>query len=446
MRATYEDLLRVARRMAVNADRGTYADLADWQAVVGATASHLLWLRCRLSSVGQPARSAGASDNSLGRLARALGAAADLLATQAPGTAAALDDREDLAAARAEIAAIVLIAARLVLRSIRPGSREHGDVLAVTAELELLVQSDVRRTGLGALGAVRAAGPSAPVDEVSLIAQAAARWVREHEAVPPLSLLTRDLRSRTAQLRTVGGYASHIIDHLLAAPAADLDAGQHLGLKVVNAGLRSADDGAMRVTESWRRRVSDLSGHGNSPGEIAFDQLRGSLDSVVRRDGRLLAPTELAPNRRTAAGLVDAVDELVSSADQVARSQQRAVAALVSTGRLFVPRHQAARVEPLYWSRPTGGARPLQALWVRTNIPACFDELAQALAWSVDHLIVASEAARRLAGSSQQPRASLDERVRTPASWSGGDRSRRWVDTAGAWIADPGQDAGELAR
>jgi hypothetical protein len=144
MRATYEDLLRTARRMAVNAHRGTYANevelMADWQAVLAATVSHLRWLRCRLGSVGEVEQSARLSDNSLGRLAQALGAGGDLLATQDSAAAIALDNPRDVIAARAEVAAITLIVARLVLRCIRTRTSGHRHLLSITAELEALVQ------------------------------------------------------------------------------------------------------------------------------------------------------------------------------------------------------------------------------------------------------------------------------------------------------------------
>ena len=54
MRATYEDLLRTARRIAVSAQRGVYPDeaevMADWRAVLAATNHHLRWLRGRLKT------------------------------------------------------------------------------------------------------------------------------------------------------------------------------------------------------------------------------------------------------------------------------------------------------------------------------------------------------------------------------------------------------------
>jgi hypothetical protein len=450
MRATYEDLLRAARRMAVNAHRGTYAEEAelmdDWQAVVAATAIHLRWLRSRLSTTRPIRRSPKVSDSSLGRLARAIGAGADLLAMQDSRTAASLGDKDDLDAARAEVAATALIGARVVLRDIRTKTPGYTHLLTVMAELEQHAQTDVRRTGLGALGSLTAGVPPVPVDGSSMLARNAARWERAHASIPPLTLLTRDLRSTTAQLRTVCGHVWHLADHLLAAPSAELDAGQQLDLRTLKAGMRAVDAGANRVAQSWRRRVSDLSGQSNTPGEVAFLDLRAALDRVMRRDGRLIRPGELAPNRRVAAGLLDAMDELVWSADQVAGKQQHAVAGLILEGRLFVPRLDVAKVNLIYLRRPGGGSRPLQSRWVRTNLANCFDELTQALAWSADHLTVAVDVARRLAGTSHQSRPAGEEHTRIPAPYLDVPNRRRRIVPSSTGIADPGQEPMELDR
>jgi hypothetical protein len=451
MRATYEDLLRAARRMAVNAHRGTYADRAelmdDWQAVVAATVIHLRWLRGRLTSTRPTNRSPEAADRSLGRLARAIGAGADLLAMQDSRAAGALDDEDDLLAARAEVAAIALIGARAVVRGIRTRTPGYQHLLTVMSELEHLAQTDLRRTGLGALGGLTAGGPPVPVDGWSTLARHAARWERAHASTPPLTLLTRDLRSTTAQLRTVCGHVWHLADHLLAAPAARMDAWQQLDLKTLKAGMRAVEAGALTVAASWRRRVSDLSGQSYTPGEVAFLDLRAALDRVVRSGGCLLSPGELAPNRRVAVGLLDAMDELVWSADQVARRQQNAVSALILEGRLFVPRHDVARLDLSYLRRPTGGSRPLQARWVRTNFANCFEELTQALAWSADHLTVAVDVTRRLAGTSHQTvRPAGEEHTRMPAPYLDVPNRSRRVAPSSTGIADPGQEAMELDR
>jgi hypothetical protein len=435
--------------MAVNADRGTYADqaelLAGWQAVLAASASHLRWLRGRLTSTGRRGKLADVSDSSLGRLAQAIGAGADLLATQAPNTASILDDHEDLVAARAEVATIALIAARGVQRQLATTNPEYRHLLSMMAELEVLAQSDVRRTGLGTLGSIAAGAPPSPGDSLSSIARAAARWERAHASVEPLSLLTRDLRSATAQLRTVCGHASHLAARLLSASTAGLDARQQLDLKTLKAGLRAVDAGAVQVARSWQRRVSDLNGQSNTPGEIAFLDLRAALDRVVRPEGELLWPDELAPSQLAAMRLLDAVDELIWSAEQVARRQQNAVAGLIMEGRLFVPRHEIAKLDLRYFRRPGGGSRPLQARWMPTNAPVYFEDLTQALAWSADHLTVASSVARRLAGTSRHARPTGEEHTRTPAPCLDvPNRPRRTAASTG--IADPGQEPAELGR
>ncbi|MEV0283510.1 hypothetical protein AB0H36_05250 [Kribbella sp. NPDC050820] len=451
MRATYEDLLRTARRMAVNAQRGRYVDRAEvvagWRAVLAATSRHLRWLRVRLRSAERVGRPASVPDNSLGRLARAIGAGADLLATQASNTAGMLDEADDLAVARSEVAAIALIAAKVVARDLPSWSPVQRNVARVMAELEVLVQPDgVRGARLGPLGGLTAGAPAVPFDDSSLVARCAARWERAHACVAPLTLLTRDLRSMTSQLRTVCGYSSYLVQQLLGAPAAGLDAGQQLELKTLRAGLGAVEEGAIRVAKSWQRRMSDLSGQSRTPGEAAFLDLRAALDRVVRPQGGLLQPAELVPNQRAAMGLLDAIDELVWSADQVARQQQVAVAGLIVEARLFVPRHEVARRDLRYLRRPGGGARLLQTHWVSTGLPIHFDELTEALAWSVDHLAVASSVASRLAGTSRLARPAGEEHLRVPPPYLDVPNVLRRTTPSSTPIADPGQEPAGLDR
>jgi hypothetical protein len=268
-----------------------------------------------------------------------------------------------------------------------------------------------------------------------MVAGAAVRWERAHGETPPKALLTRDLRSTTAQLRMVGGHAWHIADALLAAPAAELDAGQRLDLQVLRSALRAVDAGAMRVAQSWQRRLSDLNGRSEAPGEVAFVDLKSVLDRVVRGHDGLHSPDKLVTSRLVAARLLDALDELVWSAEQVARGQQSAVAGLIREGRMFVPRRDVARLELAYLRRPGGGSRPLQAWWVRTNLANCFDDLTNALAWSADHLTHAADVARRLAGTSRMSRRSAEQQPRMPAPY---------LDLPG--IGDPGQEMSVLDR
>jgi hypothetical protein len=453
MRATYEDLLRAARRIAVDAHQevcGNQADLlAGWQAVVVATRRHLRWLRGDLRTPSQPTRRVWRSDTALGRLAQAVGAGADLLAAQGPSTAIALDNKADLAAARAEVASIALIGGRVVLRDLRATqtSPERRQLIRVMGELERIAQAEGRRSGIGVLGGLTTGSPPVAVDDLSLLARNAARWERGHESVSPLTLLTRDLRSTTAQLRTVCGYAWHLADHLIsAAPSVGLDAHIQLDLRRLKLALRAFDVGAMRVAQSWQRRVSDVSGQSNTPGEVAFLDLSTVLNRIIRRDGLLLPSKDLVPNRRVAACLLDAMDELVCSADRVARIQQRAVAGQILEGRLFVPRGELAKREPTYLRPPGAGSRSPQARWVRTNRADCFEELTNALGWSIDHLSVAAALARRLAGTSYQSRPYGEEHTRMPPLVPDVPNRPRRTVASGTGSADPGQEPAGLDR
>ncbi|WP_410790559.1 hypothetical protein [Kribbella sp. C-35] len=440
MRATYEDLLRTARRTAVSAQRGVYPDeaevMADWGAVLAATSHHLQWLRGRLKSATGESRFDVRSDNSLGRLAQAIGAGADLLAVQDSASATALDVREDLTAARAEVAAIALIGAGVVARNTRrrtPGRLQLGRAMRELAEI---AASDVRRRGLGGIAMLAAGGPATLANDVSTIAPQADRWRRAHAAMPPQSMLTRDLRSTTVQLRTVCGQVWHLTTHLLAAASARLQPDQRMDLQILRRGLQRFDAPARDVELAWRGRLSDLSGLGSPETEVAFLDLKSAVDSNLQGDRGIRSAAALVGNHRAAAGLIDAVDELLWSADQVARWQQHAVSVLIAAGRLFVPRQEAARVEISYLRRPGGGTRPLQAKWVRTDLASCFSELTGRLADAGDHLTRAAEVARRLAGTSALLRRTADPLVRTP---------QPYVDIASG-IADPGQELSGLGR
>lgn len=436
MRATYEDLLRTARRIAVSAQRGIYPDepevLADWQAVLSATKYHLRWLRGRLRTEPWECPPGKRSDNALGRVAQAIGAAADLLAVQDAAAATALNVGDDLIAARSEVAAIALTAAKVVFRNTRSFGAERTHLRSVMHELVDLARSDLRRTGLGGLAVLAAGGPAVLADDRLMIAPAAARWERAHASMPPEAVLTRDLRSTTAQLRTVGGYVWQVANHLLSAPTAALDAGQRLDLKVIRSELQSFGASVGRVESIWRRRVSDLSGQSDSQGEVAFLDLKGAVDRVLRDD----RARGLVSDHRTAAEFLDVADELLWCTEQVSRHQQRAVSWLIGAGRLFVPRHEAARVDICYLRRPVGGSRPLQAKWVRTDLAGCFDELRDDLADAADHLKAAAGVARRLAGTSALSRRTAERGTRTPQPYVDGTY----------WIADPGQEFAGLIR
>src|SRR4051794_4635639 len=244
MRATYGDLLRTARRIAVSAQRGRYLDesevMTDWHAVLSATKYHLGWLRGRLETTprgGEP-EPGRRSENALGRLAQAIGAGADLLAVQDASASAALDVRDDLVAARAEVAAIALMAASVVVRNTSARARGRSHLRRVMPELTQMANADVRRTGLGGLAGLAAGGPAVLAGDLSVIAAPAARWERVHAAIPPQAVLTRDLRSSTAQLRTIGGFAGYLVSQLLLAPSAGLAAEQRDDLMVITGELR----------------------------------------------------------------------------------------------------------------------------------------------------------------------------------------------------------------
>lgn len=440
MRATYEDLLRAARRAAVSAQRGVYPDeaqvMADWGAVLAATGHHLRWLRGRLKTATSESRFDLRSDNSLGRLAQAIGAGADLLAVQDSAAAAALDVGEDLVAARAEVAAIALIGAGVVARSTRRQTPGRFQLGCAKRELAEIAFSDVRRRGLGGLALLAAGGPAVMANDVSTIAPLGDRWRRAHASMPPEGVLTRDLRCTTAQLRTVGGQVGHLTTHLLAAPSVRLQPDQRINLQILRRELQGFDAAARDVEGAWRSRLSDLSGQGSPETEMAFLDLKTAVDRNLQGDRGIRSARDLVGNHRAAAALIDSVDELLWSADQVARWQMHTVSVLIASGRLFVPRRDAARVELSYLRRPGGGTRPLQAKWVRTDLASCFSQLTGQLAEAGDHLTCAAEVARRLAGTSGLSRRTADPVVRTPPPY---------VDIASG-ITDPGQELSGLDR
>jgi hypothetical protein len=211
-----------------------------------------------------------------------------------------------------------------------------------------------------------------------------------------------------------------------------------LDLKILMDELRSFGSNTSRVERALRRRLSDLSRPSDSPGEAAFLELKGAIDGVLRDDQGLRAPGDLIAHHRAAVELMDAVDELLWAAEQIARHQKHTLDRMVAGGRIFVPRHEAAQVDLCYLRRPGGGARLLQPRWVRTELAGCFDELTSDLAASADHLTAAADAARRLAGTSAQSRRTADPQTRIPAPYF------EVLDASG--IADQGQEFADLGR
>src|SRR5215216_4551662 len=101
MRATYDDLLRMTRRRAVetvgNIDVNVLDLIAGWQAVVTATRHHLRWLRLELPTHDMSIKVPSAQSGTLYRLAQSIGVGADLLAVQNGSASVALDDGASLA-------------------------------------------------------------------------------------------------------------------------------------------------------------------------------------------------------------------------------------------------------------------------------------------------------------------------------------------------------------
>jgi hypothetical protein len=205
-------------------------------------------------------------------------------------------------------------------------------------------------------------------------------------------------------------------------------AGQQYDLVEIEHELRGFESRAGSVEWAWRRRLSDVSGLSESPGEAAYVELKAGIDSLLLGDG--------GRGARGAGRLIDTVDELLWAAEQVGRHQLDTVRWLVGTGRLFVPRYEAAQVDVYYLRRPSGGSRPLQAKWVRTHDSRCFDELLTDLREAADHLTVASAAARRLAGTARLSRRTAEAVMRIPQPYLDGTYR----------IEDPGQEFGELVR
>ncbi|GAA1713480.1 hypothetical protein GCM10009745_72240 [Kribbella yunnanensis] len=331
-------------------------------------------------------------------------------------SARVLDDPAALVVGRAEVATIALIGADVVMAATRSKTAERRRLLRVTAELEKLSGQNPQRKALGQLGGLSVSGPGAVNDDLSRLARYAARWERADDSVTLQTLLTRDLRSTTAQIRTVCAYVWYLVDQVRVATPAGLEPWQRLSLRLLNKEVRAAEAGALRVAESWRRRLSDVHGHTGTPSEAMFIDLKEALDRLVRPGDSLLEADTLVPDRDRALRLLGAIDEMVWSAEQVGRRQQRAVAALVGQGRLFVPRQELSRYDLRYLRRPAN-ASLLQSRWLRSTNAAFFSELTSSLAWSVDHLAAASLSARRLVGTSQQTRPHGGTSTRSPAPY-----------------------------
>lgn len=404
MRTTYEDLLRVARRDAVaacNLAGGDRTDLAaGWQATLTAARHHFRWLRLELSAADCTDADAGKAEGPLAVLARSLGAGADLLASQNRSTSSAFEDRW-LVAARSEIASITGLAARAAVT--RLASYETRDVEASQRLLSHLVdvieELEFHRMpgspGLGPLLGLATTLPDAHIDNGSRVGLLAARWQSTHDATTPGGVLVRDLRSTTAQLRTVIGYVRHLT-RVLSQTATGTEVAREL-----EHALQTADSNTRYVMHSLRTRVSDMGGRSDGVAEVAFVELLQELRRWLSDGQQLKDRPELLIDSGAVALARDVVDELMHSAVRVAELQQKTVAWLIRRGQLFVPKPELGKRDPEFHNRPgVWRLKYPQPSWVRTNLASCFDQLTADLAELTKQLSIAADAARSLAGTS----------------------------------------------
>ncbi|GAA2811790.1 hypothetical protein [Kribbella solani] len=163
---------------------------------------------------------------------------------------------------------------------------------------------------------------AATVDEQSRVILLAAHWQSTHDATRPGGVVSRDLRSTTAQVRTVIGYCLHL---------------------------------------------TDLMNQSGTNSEAAGD-MEHALRSRLSDGQRLKGPRELLPDRQAVV-----IDELMHAAVRVAAVQQNTVAWLVLHGRLFVPKPELGKRDREFHARPGAWRlKYLQLSWVRTNLASCF--------------------------------------------------------------------------
>ncbi|WP_329484259.1 hypothetical protein OG555_19110 [Kribbella sp. NBC_01484] len=430
---TYEDLLWAARRDAASAYNSAEADTSDlvagWRATLTAARHHFKWLRLEMSTPAFASIADVRATGPLHALAQSLGAGGDLLASQNGSTCVALEDERSLVAARSEVASITALGARAALTRLtsqrfcgaESTSPLFRHLVEIIAELEFL-----RRHGsadIGTLGGLSTTLPITPANTPSQVVRLAARWQSAHEATSAVGVLTRDLRSSTAQLRTVVGYAAHLVGVLRAA------AGQSEDLRELAHALRAADGAASRVAHAWRTRLSDLNGRSDAPAEPLFAELLVALRNWLRDGKRLREPEDVVTDEQAAALVREVVDELMRAAHRVASVQQETVTWLVMRGELFVPRAELAKRDPEYEFRSSvWRLRYPQRHWVRTNRSSCFDELTSTLAELTDQLSVAADVAQRIAGTATLRRPFGSDRVTAPPV---AKRSRwRWYEPA----------------
>jgi hypothetical protein len=438
MRTRYEDLLIVARRRAEDSVGRVSTDpvqaAAGWMAVLAATQRQMTWLRfqLRIPEMGKPP---SYGDPALMAVAQALGAASDLIAGQDAGTAAVLDDRDSLVAARAVIANIASIAAGSALDAMTSVGKRRRTVeqrsLArqlrfARRELEPIIAQQNGHV-LGPLGGLTAGMPGTGNKIWEQISYAAAQWERLSEEVPVRSLLTRDLRSVTAQIRTAAGHGRYIIRAVGAsAERFGFDREKIKRLRSASTALRRSDASSIRMAAAWSRNLSDMGGTTTLPGEVAFSELHGAIRSTIGRPGSGLRPIdELIPDRWAAGALLETADELIHSTHQVALMQQHAVFDLVAAGRLFVPRIHAIRIDPSFQHLTTAPLGKRQRTWVKAERIDFVPELTASLAAVTDLLGEAALICKQLAETDEERRP-----TRLGAPTRPGSPDRGWRRTA----------------
>ncbi|GAB3823074.1 hypothetical protein GCM10028799_38920 [Kribbella italica] len=365
----------------------------------------------KIQDIGQPTSH---GDPALMAVAQTLGAASDLLVGSDTVTAAVLRDRDSLTAARGLVADVASIAARAALAVMTSAGKGRRAVeqRSLAAQLEstlnvlepVAAQRDTQ--GLGALGGLTTGMPAIGADTFEQIAYAAAQWQRLHEEIPVQDMLTRDLRSMTAQVRTAASHARYLIRAVgTCAPHVGLGDAAVAKLRTATTALHRSDEASMRTAAAWNRHVSDLGGITSLPGEFAFTELHSAIRRTVGLPGGALRPpAELVPDRWTAIAVLRATDELVHAAHRVAAMQKRAVFELVVARRLFVPRIQAIRVDPAY-ELPT--AVPLgrrQRTWLVAERIAFMTRLTEPLTSVTELLAEAAQVCRSLAGTDEECR------------------------------------------
>ncbi|WP_329000859.1 hypothetical protein OHA18_41320 [Kribbella sp. NBC_00709] len=429
MRATYEDLLAIAMRRAVEAYNLACFDSSDlvagWRATLSATRHHLRWLGVELSVEDFACGPGEAEEGPLFLLARAIGVGADLLAMQNGTTWSVLDDDQAVRAARSEVAAIAGMGARATITRLVSGQTKsgagrgllYGHLVSVLVELESLHESGVSE--IGSLGGLATRLPREPVDKWSHISRLAATWQVAHEATSPRTLLTRDLRSTTAQLRTVAGYLTHLAG-LLGTP----ERGQLGEFRSLAESLRAAAAAEARLGLAWRSRLSDVSGRSDSAAEAAFVRLLEALQRWLSEGDRLKRRDEVVPDAESAGRVCGVVDELAHSGHRVASHHEESVWFVIHAGWLFVPKFELAKRDPEFDARPSvWRLRYPQPAWVRTTRASCFEQLTSSLAEATSHFAEAAAIGRRVAGTTEQHRPfgahfATKPRVLPPPRWS----------------------------